>query len=103
MKRQNPKKTSKEQELIDGYYIPKEIAQAYCHLKQCCIDDLIEGYQTFCISVKCETCDNQQVVVAQNDENRYEVIITPQVVSQVEKMYGTTKWEQFLKDHQVKG
>lgn len=100
-KKNNQIEQKNQAELIDGYYIPKEIAQAYITLKQCCIDDLLAGYKTFCEDVKCEKIDNRQVVTAIQGENMYQVVVTPQIVSQVEKLFNTTKWEQFLIDHKV--
>lgn len=99
-KRQSNEKINKEElELVNGYYMPKQIIPAFLQLRQYCIDETIIEMRQICQSVDCIQ-ENDQFIVRGLKSNGalIRVIMTPQNVSHIEKLIGTSKFIEFIEE-----
>ncbi|MBS4762039.1 hypothetical protein KG089_04815 [Carnobacteriaceae bacterium zg-ZUI252] len=104
MARANRRKKEQQESLVlvDGYYIPAEIKDAYIQLKHYCIDELIEELSKTCHHVGLEN-DGEYVFVYGEDEEhnkRYVIELSPIKISQIEKAIGTKKLADYIKEYE---
>lgn len=86
--------------LVDGYYMPKEIAGAYRQLKEYCVLELRKELEKFCHHVRLEVERDVSVLyaVAQETDQLYRFELSPMRVSQIEKAIGTKKLLDYIKE-----
>lgn len=86
--------------LVDGYYVPKEIASAYKQLKEYCVVELRQELEKFCHHVRVETESDVSVLYAVENETEkvYRFELSPMRVSQIEKAIGTKKLLEYIKE-----
>lgn len=88
-KRENGKK--EDLTLVDGYYIPKRIADPYKLLKQGCLNSVREELHEKGYTHDVLTVDGIHYLVVDINGTECRVELSPQHVSQLEKALGTTK------------
>lgn len=86
--------------LVDGYYVPKEIAGAYRQLKDYCVAELRQELEKFCQHVRVEIESDVSVMYAEERETKlvYRFELSPMRVSQIEKAIGTKKLLDYIKE-----
>lgn len=86
--------------LIEGYYVPKEIASAYVRLKDYCVSELQEVLSPFCHNIGVVLEDGVSILCAvDNATNQsYRFELSPMKISQIEKAIGTKKLEDYIKE-----
>lgn len=106
MGKRKQRDNSKQQEdmtLVDGYYIPKRIADPYKILKQGCLKHVQDELDEKGYSHQVMTVDSIHYLVVDIAGKVCRVELSPQHVSQLEKALGTTKMIETLemiKEHE---
>lgn len=103
MKRTKKVKSTNQRDetvLIDGYYVPKEIAKAYAQLRCYCVSELTQVLEEFCHSVHTVVENDVSVLSAVDTDTGkiYKFELSPMKVSQIEKAIGTKKLQEYIKE-----
>lgn len=94
-KRKKQADSSQETVLVDGYYLPETIAQAYQGLRDYCVEEVMAILQPMCQQVYEEHSDTF-CIVGIADTTEYRIELTPLHVSQIEKAIGTKKLFEYI-------
>lgn len=94
-------KSEKEaMELVDVYYIPKEIAPHYRLLREHCANEVVQVLQNHFIKVERKTLDEEvgEVILAYRENNvqSFCVELSPIMISKLEKEISANRLEKFL-------
>lgn len=96
-KRKKQADSSQETVLIDGYYLPKTIAQSYEQLRDYCVEEVVAVLTPLCARVY-EEREETFCIVGETDTQEYRVEMTPVHVSQIEKAIGTKKLLAYIEE-----
>lgn len=95
MKKQ--KRIREELVLIDGYYIPSQIVSAYEKIKKACLVELHCFFMKNGCTVKTMLEDDRLFLqVVEESGLSYRIDLSPQHISQLDKVVGTKKWVEYL-------